>query len=233
MNFDVSVIADNWQYILIGRAGDGEIGGLLLSLLMALAATLLALTGGVATAILAWRMQGRVRQALFICAELIRSIPLILVIFWLYFLLPWWLGRNVPGVVTVTLAIAWFSAAAVMHATLAGLAALAKGQTEAALASGMSHWQVLRYILLPQAMRNLIPSYLGLLVALIKDTSLALVVNVPELTTVANQVNNRTQIYPAEIFLLVGALYFVICTALGALPQLLTSSRAKSLGQIV
>jgi polar amino acid transport system permease protein len=93
-----------------------------------------------------------------------------------------------------------------MHSTLAGIESLPLGQIEAGLASGMSYWQVLWHILLPQAIPNLIPSYIGLFVALIKDTSLAMVVNVPELTTVANQVNSRTQIYPAEIFLFIGVI---------------------------
>jgi polar amino acid transport system permease protein len=225
MSFDFAIIADNWQYLLIGRSADGEIGGLLLTLLMSLAAGFIALVSGVATAVLAWRFQGWSRRLLFSVAELIRSIPLILVIFWLYFLLPRWLGRDVSGVTTVILAIAWFSAASVMHATLAGIEALPSGQTEAGIASGMSYWQVLRYILLPQAVSNLIPSYIGLFVGLIKDTSLALVVNVPELTTVANQVNSRTQIYPAEIFLLIGAIYFVICTLLSAMPGVLFKLR--------
>ncbi|MBC3931492.1 amino acid ABC transporter permease [Undibacterium curvum] len=225
MNFDFDVIANNWQYLLIGRTADGEVGGLLLTLLMSLSAGLIALVAGIATAAVAWYFQGWSRRVLFSVAELIRSIPLILVIFWLYFLLPRWLGRDISGVSTVVLAIAWFSAASVMHATLAGLEALSSGQTEAGIASGMSRWQVLRHILLPQAMPNLLPSYTGLFVALIKDTSLALVVNVPELTTVANQVNNRTQIYPAEIFLFIGAIYFILCTALSELPRLVLKTK--------
>lgn len=219
MSFDLAVVVDNWSYLFFGRTADGEIGGLLLTLLMSLSAGVIALAGGVITAVIAWRFQGAVRRVLFYGAELIRSIPLILVIFWLYFLLPRWLGRDVSGVTTVILAIAWFSAASVMHSTLAGIESLPLGQIEAGLASGMSYWQVLWHILLPQAIPNLIPSYIGLFVALIKDTSLAMVVNVPELTTVANQVNSRTQIYPAEIFLFIGVIYFIICSLLSELPR--------------
>ncbi len=91
------------------------------------------------------------------------------------------------------------------------------GQSEAGLASGFSQWQVLRLLLLPQAWPNLLPSYLGLLIALLKDTSLAFIVNVPELTTVAGQVNNRVQIYPAEIFLFIGLIYYLLCATLAAL----------------
>lgn len=217
MNFDWSVILDNLTYLLWGRAAEGEPGGLLLTIMIALGAGVIALALGVMFAAVAWRYSGWPRRLLFVWAELIRGIPLIFVIFWLYFLLPVAFGHSLPGAVTVTLALAWFTSAAVMHATLAGLRALPTGQVEAGLASGLSHWHVLRLILLPQAWPNVLPSWTGLLTSLIKDTSLAFIVNVPELTTVAGQVNSRLQIYPAEIFLLIGALYYVLCASLTAL----------------
>lgn len=214
MEFDWSVLHDNFTYMLWGRLADGEPGGVLLTLLMAVSAGVLALLLGVAMAALAWRFGGWTRKILFIWASFIRGIPLIFVIFWLYFLLPVVFGNSIPGPLTVIVALAWFTSAAVMHSTLAGLDALPAGQTEAGIASGLSQFSVLRDILLPQAWPNLLPSYLGLLIALVKDTSLAFIVNVPELTTVAGQVNNRVQIYPAEIFLFVGLMYYLLCATL-------------------
>ncbi|WP_129990650.1 amino acid ABC transporter permease [Rahnella sp. CFA14(1/10)] len=217
MEFDWSVLQDNFTYLLWGRLADGEPGGVLLTLIMAASAGVLALLAGVLMAALAWRFGGRTRKILFIWASFIRGIPLIFVIFWLYFLLPVVFGGSIPGPLTVILALAWFTSAAVMHSTLAGLEALPRGQTEAGIASGMSYGKVLLFVLLPQAWPNLLPSYLGLLISLVKDTSLAFIVNVPELTTVAGQVNNRVQIYPAEIFLFVGLMYYVLCASLAAL----------------
>lgn len=217
MEFDWSVIHDNFTYLLWGRLADGEPGGVLLTLIMAASAGVLALVFGVLMAALAWRFGGWTRKILFIWASFIRGIPLIFVIFWLYFLLPVVFGGSIPGPMTVILALAWFTSAAVMHSTLAGLEALPRGQTEAGIASGMSDGKVLLFVLLPQAWPNLLPSYLGLLISLVKDTSLAFIVNVPELTTVAGQVNNRVQIYPAEIFLLVGLMYYLLCASLAYL----------------
>lgn len=217
MEFDWSVLHDNFTYLLWGRLADGEPGGVLLTLIMAASAGVLALLLGVTMAALAWRFGGWTRRILFIWASFIRGIPLIFVIFWLYFLLPVVFGGSIPGPMTVILALAWFTSAAVMHSTLAGLEALPRGQTEAGIASGMSDSKVLLFVLLPQAWPNLLPSYLGLLISLVKDTSLAFIVNVPELTTVAGQVNNRVQIYPAEIFLLVGLMYYLLCASLAAL----------------
>src|SRR5471030_460118 len=217
MEFDYSVLHDNFTYLLWGRMADGEPGGVLLTLIMALSAGVIALLLGIGMAALAWRFGGWTRRALFVWAEFIRGIPLIFVIFWLYFLLPVVFGSSMPGALTVTLALAWFTSAAVMHSTLAGLESLPVGQSEAGIASGFSQWQILRTLLLPQAWPNLLPSYLGLLISLLKDTSLAFIVNVPELTTVAGQVNNRVQIYPAEIFLFVGLIYYLLCATLAGI----------------
>lgn len=211
---NVSVIVDNLDYLLWGRMAQGEPGGVLLTLLMAGGAAVFAFIGGVLLACIAWRYEGIVRRLLFIWAELIRGIPLIFVIFWLYFLQPLLTGRDMPGALTVTLALAWFTSAAVMHTTLSGLQALAGGQREAALADGLSSWKMLQLVLLPQAMRNVLPSYVGLFIALLKDTSLAFIVNVPELTTVAGQVNSRVQVYPTAIFIFTGLVYYLLCSGL-------------------
>lgn len=211
---NVSVITDNLDYLLWGRMAQGEPGGVLLTLIMAVGAGGLALVLGLLLACAAWRYGGMVRRVLFIWADLIRGIPLIFVIFWLYFLLPAITGRDLPGPLTVTLALAWFTSAAVMYTTLAALNALTKGQNEAAIAGGFTPWQTLRLVLLPQALRNALPSFAGLFISLIKDTSLAFIVNVPELTTVAGQVNSRVQIYPAAIFIFTGLVYYLLCSTL-------------------
>lgn len=210
----LAVITDNLDYLLWGRLSAGQPGGVLLTLLMALGAAVLALPAGIILASLAWRFPGMVRKVLYVWAEVIRGIPLIFVIFWMWYLLPLLTGGDLPGAVTVTLALAWFTAAAVMHSVLAGLRALPTGQYEAALTQGFGTQQTLWLILLPQVLRTILPSLLGIFISLLKDTSLAFIVNVPELTTVAGQVNNRVQIYPAAIFIFTGVVYYLLCCAL-------------------
>lgn len=121
---NISVITDNLDYLLWGRVARGQPGGVLLTLLMALGAALLALHGGIVLACCARRFPGTVRNGLFIWAEFIRGIPLIFVIFWMWYLLPMLTGSDLPGAVTVTLALAWFTAASVMHSVYAGISAL-------------------------------------------------------------------------------------------------------------
>ncbi|HBV12919.1 MAG TPA: amino acid ABC transporter permease, partial [Brevundimonas sp.] len=161
-----------------------------------------------------WLHPTLARRLLFPLADLIRAVPLLFLIFWFYFLIPLLVGGTAPGAVMVVVALTAFNTASVMYLVVAGFRALPAGQSEAAHALGFTPGQIVRRILAPQALPNILPSALGLGVMLIKDTSLAFIVNVPELTTVAGQVNGRLQVYPAEIFLTVGALYFLVCGAL-------------------
>ncbi len=70
------------------------------------------------------------------------------------------------------------------------------------------------YVILPQALKNMIPSFVNQFVSLTKDTPLAYIIGVNELTRAATQVNNRTLIAPTEIFLTIALLYFIICYSL-------------------
>jgi polar amino acid transport system permease protein len=214
MGLDFSVIAKNWDYFLWGRLFQGEPGGLWLTVLMSLASGVLSLVVGIGLAVVCRLGPRWLSETLRRLADVVRAIPLIFVIFWIYFLVPALFRTEIPGSASVILALAWFSSGAVMHTTLAGLGALGVGQREAGLSSGLTELQVFWSILLPQALRNLVPSYVALFVSLIKDTSLAYIMNVPELTMTASQVNTRAQIYPAEIFLFTAAVYFVLCSAL-------------------
>lgn len=225
--FHYQVIVDNLGYLLVGRLSDGQPGGLLLTVAMALAAGGLAIVLGFALALCYWFSPGPVRRVLWLLGEVVRGIPQLLLIFWLYFLLPMLLGGGAPDALSVVAALGLFNGVAVMVGLLAGLAALPRGQHEAAEAAGFGRWQSLRWVLLPQVLVQMLPSFVNLLVALIKDTSLAFVVNVPELTMLASQVNNREQVYPLEIFLFAGALYFVLCTLLSTGAARLESRLAR------
>ncbi len=101
----------------------------------------------------------------------------------------------------------------------AGIQGIPKGQTEAAISTGLKPRQAMFYIVLPQGLRNMIPSFVNQFVSMIKDTSLAFIVGVDELTHIATQVNNRTMIFPTEIFLFVALVYFLFCYAFTSLSR--------------
>ena len=113
--------------------------------------------------------------------------------------------------------LALISAAYLSQSVRAGIDAVGEGQWQAGLSLGFTPLQVLRILILPQALRIMVPSFVNQWVTLIKDTSLAYVVGVAELTFVANQVNNREQIYPLEIFCFIALSYFLLCGGLSLL----------------
>ena len=145
--------------------------------------------------------------------------PLLMVIFWMYFLLPAFLGHTVTESWTVIMALTLFTSAYMSQIVKAGVESIPRGQTEAAISTGLRPWQAMIYIVLPQGLRNMIPSFVNQFVSLIKDTSLAFIVGVSELTHVATQINNRTIIYPTEIFFFIAVIYFIICYAFTSLSR--------------
>lgn len=211
---DFSVISDNLVYFLIGRYPHGPMGGLALTLYLALVSGALSCVGGIALGLLSLSPLKLVRYPVLVFIQVVRGVPLLMVIFWMYFLLPVLFDRPVPENWTVITALTVFTSAYLSHIVRAGIAAIPTGQREAALATGLGPRQVMGYVILPQALRHTIPSFVNQFVSLIKDTSLAFIIGVSELTHIATQVNNQTLVHSAEIFLFVAGAYFVICYAL-------------------
>ncbi|WP_323118172.1 amino acid ABC transporter permease [Burkholderia alba] len=230
---DPSLFLDNLPYLLVGAFPDGPLGGAALSLALAvasaLASALLGVLGGVALAL--WR--GWPRAVLLIVIGFFRAIPVLMLIFWTYFLLPVLLHADVPGLAAVVCALSLIGGAYLAHSVHAGIRAAGAGQWQAGLSLGLTRGQTVRYVLLPQAVRIMTPSFVNQWVSLVKDTSLAYIVGVPELSFVATQINNRLMVYPAQIFLFVGVIYLILCTALDRIATwLLTRSRrARSHGE--
>ena len=121
---------------------------------------------------------------------------------------------DVPAIATVVFALSVIGAAYIGHSVHAGMIAVSKDQWQAAFSLGLSKTQVIIYIILPQALKMMMPSFVNQWVSLIKDTSLAYVVGVAEFTFIATQINNRSMVYPTEIFLFVIVVYFIICLSL-------------------
>ena len=216
---DFTVITDNFTYFMIGRYPQGALGGVALTLYLALVSCVLALVFGVVLGVASYLPFRPLRWLVRGYTHVMRGVPLLMVIFWMYFLLPLAFGQPVPENWTVIAALTLFTSAYMAHIVRAGIESVPKGQREAALATGLQPWQVMAYVVLPQAMRNMIPSFVNELVAVTKDTSLAFIVGVSELTHIAMQVNNRELTHPAEIFLFVAAVYFVICFSLTQLSR--------------
>ena len=216
--FNISVITDNFTYFMIGRFPHGPLGGVGLTLYLAVVSCVLSFFGGLILGLLSISRLPVVRYPVLAFINLVRGMPLLMVIFWMYFLMPALFGKVAENN-TVIMALTLFTSAYMSRIIVAGIEGIPKGQTEAAISTGLKHWQVMLYIVLPQGLRNMIPSFVNQFVSLIKDTSLAFIVGVSELTHVATQINNRTMAFPTEIFVFIALVYFIICFAFTSLSR--------------
>lgn len=216
--FNISVITDNFTYFMIGRFPNGPLGGVGLTLYLAVISCILSFFGGLILGLLSISRFSIVRYPALAFINLVRGMPLLMVIFWMYFLMPALFGKVAENS-TVIMALSLFTSAYMSRIIVAGIDGIPKGQTEAGISTGLKSWQVMLYIVLPQGMRNMIPSFVNQFVSLIKDTSLAFIVGVSELTHVATQINNRTMAFPTEIFIFIALVYFIICFAFTSLSR--------------
>jgi len=210
---DFSVVWENLSYFFIGRYPKGTLGGVGLTLYLAVVSLALSFIGGLVLGLLSVSRNRLLRWGSMTVIQTIRGMPLLMVIFWMFFLLPAMLGGGMTAAWTIIVALTLFTSAYMSEIVRAGITGIPKGQMEAAISTGLSHGQAMFYIILPQALRNMIPSFVNQFVSMIKDTSLAFIVGVTELTQIATQINNRTMLYPTEIFLFIAVIYFIMCFA--------------------
>ncbi len=189
-------------------------------LLFSVQLTLIAMTGGIVlgTVLALMRLSGKlwlVRVASFYVNTL-RSIPLVMVILWFFLLIPMLTGRPMGAETSAIITFTVFEAAYYAEIMRAGIQSVAKGQVHAGYAVGMTYAQCMRYIVLPQAFRNMLPVLLTQTVVLFQDTSLVYAIGAYDLLKgfeVAGKNFNR----PVETYLAATVLYFVICFSLSML----------------
>jgi len=210
----INILRDNWMLLLIGQYPSGPLGGVACTLILSLLGIGLAFPMSVLVALArlsTWRALNWPATALVYGA---RGIPLLLIILWVYFLVPVLIGRNVTGFTTMVVTLVLYESAFLAEVVRAGILALPKGQMEAARALGHSYGGAMWYVILPQAIYNMMPSILSQFVSTIKETTLGYVINVPELTFAASQINNQLLTKPFQVFFILAMIYFVICWSL-------------------
>ncbi|MDR7434907.1 MAG: amino acid ABC transporter permease [Armatimonadota bacterium] len=149
--------------------------------------------------------------------ELFRDTPLILQIFFVFFGLPA-LGIRLNSLLAASLAMTFFAAANAAEIVRGAIQSIPHGQVEAARSLALTWWQTMSLVILPQALRRMVPPFMGLFTTLIKDTSLAAIIGVFELTRAGREVVERT-LASFEIWITVAAIYFLICYPLSLLTQ--------------
>lgn len=145
--------------------------------------------------------------------EIIRNLPLLLIIFFVYFALPE-IGVKLGITWSAIVALTIFESAMLAEIIRSGLNSIHKGQMEAGRSSGLSYVQTLWHIILPQALRRMVPPIVSQFISLLKDTSLAVVIALPDLMHNAQVINAQSINYIIPIFILTALIYFVVNYAL-------------------
>src|SRR5882672_8250399 len=219
-NFDFDVIRRSAAYLFfdgmtftLTLTGLSTLGGLVFGTLIAL----MRLSG--------YRLLGRI-AGLYV--DLMRSLPLVLVIFWFYFLVPylgqWLTGSSRPirvgAFASSLITFILFEAAYFSEIMRAGIQSISKGQPAAAYALGLTYRQTMSYVVLPQAFRNMLPVLLTQTIVLFQDTSLVYVLSIPDFLGAASKVAQRDGRL-VEMYLFAAVVYFAISFAASQLVRML------------
>jgi len=145
-----------------------------------------------------------------------RSIPLVMVLLWFFLLMPFLLGRPIGAEVSAVITFIAFEAAFFCEIVRSGIQSIPKGQTSAALALGLSQQQTLRWIVLPQALRNMTPILLTQVIILFQDTSLVYAISAYDMLK-GFEIAGKNSGRPVEAYLAAALIYFLICFSLSQL----------------
>jgi polar amino acid transport system permease protein len=196
---------------LLGGFPESMIGGLALNLLVAVLAFGASFVLG---HVLAFGRLSRiriVRLAATSYVEIVRAIPLLMVVFWFYFSLPVLFGTGVPPLVAALVALSGYAAAYQAEIVRAGIQAVNRGEIEAAQSLGLSRFQRLREVILPQAYTKMLSCFASYFVSLFKDTSVLYVVGLVDLLQIGLIAAERAPSQMPSAYLTMGLLFFIVC----------------------
>ncbi len=217
----IELIQEYWLYFLVGQYPNGPLGGLALTVLLSGAALLLAMPLGLLLGIARVSPWRALRWPTAALVQVVRAVPLLLVVFWAYFFLPAVTGVKTGQATTMLMTLVLFDAVYLAEIVAAGLKALPKGQMESARSLGLNYMQSLRLVALPQALRHVLPSLVNQLVATIKATSLGYIIGLSEVSFIATQINTLVFTKAVEVYIILALTYFVLCFGLSRLAFLL------------
>lgn len=207
--WDFAVVWRNAHPLLLGLAGTLKVTGAALGLGIPL---------GLGVALLRMSRQRAVSGPAGLFVEVFRSTPPLVQLFWCFFALPLLIGVRIDPFEAAVLTLGVQSAAFFAEVFRGGIASIERGQWEAARALGMTHVQLMRRVILPQAVTRMIPAFLERAIELMKTTTLVATVSYADLLFQASDVAQKT-FRPLEVFTAAAAAYFVILFAASRLVQ--------------
>ena len=210
----IELVHDYWVYFLIGQYPNGPLGGLALTVLLASLGLVLALPFGLLLGLARvspWRW---LRWPVTLVAFAVRGTPLLTVVFWAYFFLPSVTGVKTDQFSTMLIALVVFDGIYIGEIVRAGILGLPRGQLESARSLGLGWGRTMRFVVLPQALRSMLPSLVNQFVSTIKETSLGYIIGLSEVSFIASQINTQVFTKPVQVYLVLGLSYFVLCFGL-------------------
>jgi His/Glu/Gln/Arg/opine family amino acid ABC transporter permease subunit len=222
MHFDPGVLLDYWPLLMQGAW---------LTVQISAAALIIGYAAGIAIAMIALMPGLLPRLAAGLYIETLRNIPFIILIFVVYYGLPF-SGIRLPATIVGTLALALFASAYYAEIVRAAILALPRGQYESARAIGMSPAQAMRHIVAPQILRALVPPSTNMTLTMMKESAVLSSITVPELTYQSLVVQGNT-FAPFEVFAAVASIYWLIAVVIAELSRRLERGvGAAQLGEI-
>ena len=166
-----------------------------------------------------------VSRVVAVLVETIRNMPLLLIIFFAFFALPE-VGLKLSVTAAAITALTVFESAMLAEIVRGGLNSIDKGQIEAARSSGLTYIQTLRHIIMPQALRRMIPPIVSQFISLLKDTSLCVIIALPEFMHNAQIIYAQNVNFIIPVFILVALMYFIVNYCLSLVARKLESWQA-------
>lgn len=210
----IELIDTYWLFFLVGQYPNGPLGGLSLTLILASLGLVLALPLGLLLGIARVSPFAALRWPVTAMIFVVRGTPLLMVVFWAYFSLPVLTGHKTDQFTTMLVALVVFDAVYLAEIVRAGIKSLPAGQMECARSLGLSWLGAMRLVVLPQALRHMLPSLVNQFVSTIKETSLGYIIGLTEVSFIAAQINTQVFTMPMQVYLILGLTYFTLCFGL-------------------
>jgi polar amino acid transport system permease protein len=198
-----------WDFAILGKYSHLFWLGLGWTIAYTIGTVLLGTVIGLVVGILRLRRWPALDWLLLAYIELFRCTPLLVQIIWFYYALPVVLGVNIPAPAAALSVLSLYGGAFYAEIVRGSIESVHRGQWDAAQALGLRPWRVLRLVILPQALRPMLPPYVNQAVTQLKNTSLVSVIAVPDLVYNATLINAETY-RPLEVYTIVALIYFAI-----------------------
>lgn len=199
------------KMFLIGPFPQGPLGGLAINVLLAVITMASGFILGLFLALGRISKNIIIRSIVTCVIEITRALPLLLIVFWFYFFIPLLAGRPLPILLSAYLSLTFYSAVNQSEIFRGGLTNINKGQWQVASSTGLSHFQCMVYVILPQVLRMMLPSFVGFFISLFKDTSVIYIIGIIDLTQMGIMLSQREPDKLIFSYILVAMLYFIFC----------------------